>query len=149
MAQQLSPAQMDECRRLFTLFDANNDGHISSKELGSALRGLGISISEDGIRTLVLDVDRSKNGQLEFSEFCELYQHSLKDALTEEKLINTLAAFDRNNTGNLDIAEIRHILTTEGEPLSDAEVEEIFREAGVAGSTFRYREFAQFLSTRY
>lgn len=149
MAQQLSPAQMDECRRLFTLFDANNDGHISSKELGSALRGLGINISEAGVRSLVSDTDRNQNGQLEFSEFCELYQKSLKDALTEEKLISTLAAFDRNNTGSLDIAEIRHILTTEGEPLSDAEVEDIFREAGVSGSSFRYREFAQFLSTRY
>ena len=149
MAQQLSPAQMDECRRLFTLFDANNDGHISSRELGSALRGLGINISEAGVRNIVSDTDRSHNGQLEFSEFCELYQKSLKDALTEEKLISTLAAFDRNNTGSLDIAEIRHILTTEGEPLSDAEVEDIFREAGVQGSSFRYREFAQFLSTRY
>lgn len=146
---QLSQEQMDECRRLFALYDVNNDGHISSRELGSALRGLGIGITEEGVRHLVQDVDRNKNGQLEFSEFAELYQRSLRDALTEEKLIATLAAFDRNNTGTLEVAELKHILTTEGEPLAEAEIEEIFREAGVAGPNFRYREFAQFLRTRY
>lgn len=140
---------MDECRHLFTLFNTNNDGHISFKELGSALRSLGINISEEAIRTLILDVDRNKNGQLELAEFCDLYQRSLQDTLTEEKLIITLAAFDRSNTGSLDVVELRRILTTEGEQLSEEEVEEIFREAGVTGSSLRYREFAHFLSTRY
>jgi len=140
---------MDECRHLFTLFNTNNDGHISSKELGSALRGLGINISEEANRTLILDVDRNKNGQLELAEFCDLYQRSLQDTLTEEKLITTLAVLDRSITGSLDVVELRRILTTEGEQLSEEEVEEIFRKAGVTGSSLRYREFAHFLSTRY
>ena len=147
--ERLTKDQLEQCGRLFALFDVNNDNVISSRELGSALRGLGVNISEEDLRRVMDEVDRNKNGKLEFNEFCELYERYFRNLLTEEKLLTTLAAFDRNNTGMLDAAEIKQILTTQGEPLREAEVDEIFREAGVGSGSFDYRTLAQFLSSRF
>lgn len=142
---RLTPEQLEQCGRLFALYDVNNDSRISSRELGSALRGLNVNISEAELRNIMSEVDRNKNGVLEFDEFCEVYQRYIRNLLTEENLLATLAAFDRNNTGMLDPAEVKQLLTTQGEPLSDREVDEIFRDAGISGP-FNYRDFARTLA---
>ena len=37
----LSAQQVNEFKEVFSLFDVNNDGHVSIKELGTVMRSLG------------------------------------------------------------------------------------------------------------
>ena len=141
----LSKDQLDECRKLFTIFDVNGDNKISSKELGNALRGLKINISEAEVKQLIESVDSNSNGALEFNEFCKLYSDHLGSMLNNEKLMTTLAAFDKNATGNVDPIELRQILTTQGEPLKESEIDEVFRDAGISTSPFPYKDLANLL----
>lgn len=141
----LSKEQLDECRKLFTIFDVNGDNKISSRELGSALRGLRINISEAEVRDLIAQVDANQNGALEFAEFCKVYADHLSNMLNHEKLMSTLAAFDRNATGSVDPQELRQILSTQGEPLKESEIEEVFRDAGITDAPFPYKNLATLL----
>jgi len=143
----LTKDQLDECRKLFTIFDVNGDNKISSRELGAALRGLRINISEAEVRDLITNVDTNQNGSLEFAEFCKLYADHLGSMLNQEKLLSTLAAFDKNATGSVDSQELRQILTTQGEPLTEAEVDEVFRDAGIGSGPFQYKNLANLLLT--
>lgn len=141
----LTKEQLDECRKLFTIFDVNGDNKISSRELGAALRGLRINISEAEVRELISQVDANQNGSLEFAEFCKLYADHLGNMLNLEKLMSTLAAFDKNATGSVDPQELKQILSTQGEPLQESEIDEVFRDAGITTVPFPYKNLANTL----
>ena len=46
-----------EFRGAFQLFDRNNDGYISCKELGVVMRSLGQNPSEDELKDMINEVD--------------------------------------------------------------------------------------------
>ena len=52
-------------------------------------------------------------------------------ALSEETMRSVWVALDSDGSGYLSVAELRLALTTKGEPLTDEEVDEMFREADV------------------
>lgn len=47
---------------------------------------------------------------------------------------NTKSPLSYPSTGFISAAELRHVMTNLGEKLSDAEVEEMIREAGMSGN---------------
>ena len=49
MVRSLGPEQLAELRQAFNLFDADCGGNISSKELGYAMRSLGMNPTEKDI----------------------------------------------------------------------------------------------------
>jgi len=46
-----------EFRGAFQLFDRNNDGYISCKELGVVMRSLGQNPTEDELKDMINEVD--------------------------------------------------------------------------------------------
>lgn len=49
------------------------------------------------------------------------------------KLIGRYQVFDRDNNGFISAAELRHVMTSIGEKLTDEEVDEMIREADQDG----------------
>ena len=141
----LSKGQVEECRKLFAVLDVSNEDKLTSKQLGAALRGLRISISEQSLQSLTATVDRDYNGAVDFPEFCGVYAKHLADVLNLEKLLSTLAAFDTNSTGTVNPEELKQILTSEGEPLTESEIDEVFRDAGLSGNSVQYKNLATLL----
>ena len=146
--ERLAEPQVEECRRVFSTFDVTGEGRIGSKDLGVSLRALGLSISEEQIRTLVLETDRTTNGVLTFPDFCSLYASKQSQLLTQEKLITALRTFDPNGTGLIQPADLKKALTNQGEPLREWEVDEIFRELGVSGGSIDYQSFTRSVFSR-
>jgi len=138
----MADQQVEECRKVFTTFDATGEGRIASKDLGVALRVLKLSISEEQIRRLVLDTDRNSNGFLNFSDFCSLYVRLQGQTLTQDQFITALSTFDPTGSGLVQPTELKRVLASQGEPLREWEIDEIFRELGVSGP-IDYRSFAR------
>lgn len=57
----------------------------------------------------------------------------MKDTDSEEEIREAFKVFDRDNNGYITAAELRHVMTSIGEKLSDDEVEEMIREADADG----------------
>lgn len=53
-------------------FDPNGDGHISSSEIGTVMKSLGEDIPGYKLRDIVQQLDKNKNGTIEFKEFLEV-----------------------------------------------------------------------------
>lgn len=59
-----------------------------------------------------------------------------------------IQVFDRDGNGFITAAELRHVMTTLGEKLSDEEVDEMIREADVDGDgQINYEEFVALMTS--
>lgn len=57
----------------------------------------------------------------------------MKDTDSQEEIREAFKVFDRDNNGFISAAELRHVMTSIGEKLTDDEVDEMIREADQDG----------------
>ena len=67
------------------------------------------------------------------SEFLTMMARKMKDTDSEEEIREAFKVFDRDNNGYISAAELRHVMTSIGEKLTDDEVAEMIREADQDG----------------
>lgn len=123
MTEKLSEEQIQEFKEAFSLFDKDGDGTISTKELGTVMRALGQNPTEAEIQDMIKDVDKDNSGSIEFKEFLELMQKKMTDTDTEDEIKEAFRVFDRDGDGIISSAELRHVMTTLGEKLSEEEAD--------------------------
>ena len=66
-------------------------------------------------------------------EFLTMMARKMKDTDSEEEIREAFKVFDRDNNGFISSAELRHVMTSIGEKLTDDEVDEMIREADQDG----------------
>ncbi len=66
-------------------------------------------------------------------EFLTMMARKMKDTDSEEEIREAFKVFDRDNNGVISAAELRHVMTSIGEKLTDDEVDEMIREADQDG----------------
>ena len=70
---------------------------------------------------------------LPYPEFLTMMARKMKDTDSEEEIREAFKVFDRDNNGFISAAELRHVMTSIGEKLTDDEVDEMIREADQDG----------------
>lgn len=58
-AEVLNEVVIAEIREIFTLFDGNADGYVTTNDLGTIVRGLGLNPTEREVAEMQKDVDPS------------------------------------------------------------------------------------------
>ncbi|XP_076057129.1 neo-calmodulin-like [Oratosquilla oratoria] len=138
-----------EFKEAFMLFDKDEDGMITTAELGVVMRSLGQRPSETELRNLVSEVDTSGDGTIEFNEFLQMMSKKLKDVDNEDELKEAFKVFDKKNSGFLSSSELRHVMTSLGEKLSEEEVEDMLKEAAPNGEgKVNYEEFVNLITRK-
>lgn len=146
MSDQLTEDQVAEFREAFSLFDKNNDGKITTKELGTVMRSLGQNPSESELADMINEVDANNDGTIDFAEFLTMMARKMKDTDSEEEIREAFKVFDRDNNGFISSQELRHVMTSIGEKLTDEEVDMMIKEADANGDgRIDYNEFVQLL----
>ncbi|KAJ8322144.1 hypothetical protein KUTeg_000615 [Tegillarca granosa] len=137
-----------QVRTLFTVFDKNGDDNISTKELGKAMRFLGMCPTEKQVKAAMKALDTDRNGRVSFKEFLEFMKKAIEEdpeCLNQEpSLKSAFKVFDRDGNGFIDAKELRFAMKQLGETLSDKELEEMMKEADVDGDgKINYEEFVR------
>lgn len=146
MAEKLTPEQIDQCKRLFDIFDINKDGTISAKELGKVLRSLNLNPSQSDLENMIKKTDQTGTGRIEFNDFLKLYAEKIKETISKEDVMRYFQMFDRNGDGKIDPSEFKRVMTTMGEPLTNDEVDFIISEADKdLNGYIDYDEFSEML----
>jgi len=148
-AAQLTEEQIAEFREAFSLFDKDGDGTISTRELGTVMRSLGQNPTEAELQDMINEVDADGSGTIDFPEFLVMMARKMRDTDSEEELREAFRVFDKDGNGFISASELRRIMTNLGEKLSDAEVDEMIREADSTGDgQIDYDEFVLKLMRR-
>ena len=103
-------------------FDVNNDGKLSKEELVPALQSIGFNPTKSDIKRILDAADTDDDGFIVYDseEFVGLLQE-LEDE-PYDRVLEAFQHFDKDDNGVIDAKELRNILTTTGDPLTEVSV---------------------------
>ncbi|KAF7278550.1 myosin light chain cytoplasmic isoform X1 [Rhynchophorus ferrugineus] len=140
---KLSLNSVEEFQEAFHLFDNRGDGKIHVAQIGDALRALGQNPTESDVKKYTHQYKPDE--RVSFEVFLPIYQQISKTrtADTAEDFIEGLRHFDKDGNGFISAAELRHLLTTLGEKLTDDEVGELLQGQEDSQGNVNYEEFVK------
>uniref|UniRef100_V9LG86 Calmodulin like 3 n=1 Tax=Callorhinchus milii TaxID=7868 RepID=V9LG86_CALMI len=145
-ADQLTEEQIAEFKEIFSLFDKDGAGSITTKKLGTVMRSLGQNPTEAELEDMINDVDVDGSGTIDFPEFVAIMVRKMNDTDAEEEFREVFRLFDKDGNGYIGAAELRHVMANLGEKLTDEEIGEMIRAADIDGDgQVSYEEFVQML----
>ncbi|CAI2351051.1 unnamed protein product [Caenorhabditis sp. 36 PRJEB53466] len=131
-ADEFTQEELQEFAQAFKLFDKDGNNTMNIKELGEAMRMLGLNPTEEELLNMVNEYDVDGNGKIDFGEFCKMMKEMNKE--TDQELIRlAFKVFDKDGNGYITAQEFKHFMTTMGERFSEEEVDEIIREVDKDG----------------
>ncbi|SNX82353.1 probable Myosin regulatory light chain cdc4 [Melanopsichium pennsylvanicum] len=114
-----------EYKEAFALFDKKGTGTISRESLGDLLRALG----QNPTQAEVADLANAAPKDIDYASFLNILNrpNGFKPAGTPEEFIRGFQVFDKDGNGFIGAGELRYVLTSLGEKLSDEEMDELLK----------------------
>ncbi|XP_071316987.1 calmodulin-like protein 4 [Trachinotus anak] len=131
MAKFLTQDQIHEFKECFSLYDRQRKGKLEARELITVMRCLGSNPTPSEVQRHLLSHNIDQDGELGFSTFLTIMHRQLQQEAPEEEILEAMRMADKEQKGFILASELRAKLTRLGEKLTDGEVEELLREAGV------------------
>ncbi|XP_014699362.1 myosin light chain 6B [Equus asinus] len=137
--------QLEEFKEAFELYDRVGDGKIQFSQCGDVMRALG----QNPTNAEVLKVmgypksDELKSRRVDFETFLPMLQAVSKprDQGTYQDYLEGLRVFDKEGDGKVMGAELRHVLTTLGERMTEEEVEAVLAGHEDSNGCINYEAF--------
>ena len=148
LISNLSDDQIFEFKEAFQIFDKDGDGSITTNELGNVMRAFGQNPSEEEINLMIKEVDKDKNGTIDFREFLGLMAKELEDENdNNENFLEIFRLIDEDKNGRLSPSELRYRMLRCGKKISKGQIDDMIKEADVDDDGFiDYNEFAKILN---
>ncbi|OIS96817.1 PREDICTED: probable calcium-binding protein CML25 [Nicotiana attenuata] len=121
-----SPAKIEEeLEQVFSKFDMNGDGKISSLELGFIMASLGNAVTEEESVNMIKEVDADGDGFIDLQEFIELNTKNIDSNEILENLKEAFSVFDVDKNGSISADELQNVMKRLGEECSLEECREM------------------------
>ncbi|MBZ3891620.1 Myosin light chain 6B [Sciurus carolinensis] len=139
--------QLEEFKEAFELFDRVGDGKILYSQCGDVMRALGQNPTNAEVLKVLGNPksDELKTRRVDFETFLPMLQAVAKnrDQGTYEDYLEGLRVFDKEGNGKVMGAELRHVLTTLGEKMTEEEVETVLAGHEDSNGCINYEEFKE------
>ncbi|XP_036120166.1 myosin light chain 6B-like [Molossus molossus] len=141
---QFNKDQLEEFKEVFELFDQVGDGKILYSQCGDVMRALGQNPTNAEVLKVLENpnCDELKSQRADFETFLPMLKAVSKnrDQGTYEDYLEGLRVFDKEGNGKVMGAELRHVLTTLGEKMTEEEVETVWQDikTATAASTMKH-----------
>ncbi|KAF5473295.1 hypothetical protein F2P56_009917 [Juglans regia] len=122
IAERLSVDEVAGIKEGFKMMDTSNNGKINVDELRVGLHKLGHQIPDTDIQILMEAGDVDKDGYLDYGEFVAISVHLKKMGNDDEHLHKAFELFDQNQSGYIEIEELRDSLADEVHETNSEEV---------------------------
>merc|ERR1711868_9396 len=140
--ENISEETLKEYKDIFSFFDRDGGGTITTVELGQVMRTFGWTPTEMELQDMIGVIDQDENGCISFDEFVWLMSQDIHDEDIEDEIRDAFRVFDREGHGFISVIDLTDLLSKIGEKLSMDEVEELISEADIDGDgNIYYDEF--------
>ena len=145
----LSADEIEEIKEAFDLFDSDETGAISIKELTAAMRSLGFETKNAVVYKMIEDMDEDGSGEIEFEEFLDMMTARISDKNTREDIERVFKLFDSNRNGQITLDDMQRVAKELGEDISDEELQEIINRADLDGDQeLGFEDFYQVMTKK-
>lgn len=145
--EQLTDEEISECKTAFGLYDRDGDGYVTTTDLGSALRSMGIFPTDNELMDILNETDPEGNGEIEFGQFLDIVFKKTRDYKHEEELRLAFSTYDLDGNGKISMADFEYII--ESLKLTDQEITDMKKEADRRGFGYvAYDDFVTMLAFR-
>lgn len=97
--ENIDEETLKEYKEIFSFFDRDGGGTITTVELGQVMRTFGWTPTEGELQELIGVIDQDENGCISFDEFVWLMSQELHDEDIEDEIRDAFRVFDREGNG--------------------------------------------------
>ena len=152
MADELSDEQKKELKSAFIMFADNEkgDGKVPTSQLGTVIRAMGKNPTEAQIKTMTEEMQSKTGDTFDLSTFEELMSGRMNDDNSSmEKLGEAFKTLDQEERGFIPCEQLKHILTSQGEKLTEDEIANLILDADInKDDKVTYEEFMNMMKLK-
>lgn len=124
-------------REAFNILDVNGSHQIAKKELSKIYES-----NDDQDDEFNFNNEDDQDEKIAYSEFRKLVEEETKERPLSKKIENSFAVFDRSKNKYISKNQIRYLLSSIGDKLTEAEVEEFMLELNEREENVDYCQLA-------
>ncbi|CAI8602147.1 unnamed protein product [Vicia faba] len=148
IADHLSVEEVAGIKEGFHVMDTENNGKINIDKLRVGLIKLGHQIPDADVQILMEAGDVDKDGYLDYGEFVAISIH-LRRISHDEHLHRAFQFFDKNESGYIELEELRNALADEIDKNSEEVINAIMHDVDTdKDGKISYKEFAAMMKAR-
>ncbi len=149
----LSDEEIQDLKELFSSFDPNHTGTITTKNLESAIQSRDFILDQEELQFFINEADPEGKGTLDFAEFQNIMaaiSHSQRHYFNpEDEIIEACKAFDKDVSGKIAKEELKQAIMKIGEQVTEEEVEDLLKEANVdENGKVNYEDFVRMMMAK-
>ncbi|KAF3921726.1 Calmodulin [Orbilia brochopaga] len=132
-------------KEAFALFDKKGTGRVPVSSLGDLLRACGQNPTNAEVEELAASV----KSDFDFETFLKVLNRpgGFRDPGDPEEYVRGFQVFDKDSTGFIGVGELKYVLTTLGERLTEEEVSELLKGVEIKNNQVDYFEFVKMVLT--
>ncbi|KAL0963731.1 hypothetical protein UPYG_G00310160 [Umbra pygmaea] len=144
---EFTPDQQEDYREAFGLFDKVGDSKVAYNQIADIMRALGQNPTNKDVRKILGNPtdDEMANKRVDFEGFLPMFQHIVNDPNkgTLDDYVEGLRVFDKEGNGTVMGAELRIVLGTLGEKMTEAEIDALMAGQEDENGSINYEAFVK------
>jgi calmodulin len=131
----------EDFQAAFKMFDTDGNGKICAEELKGVMSTLGLTPTDNELKSILAAADTDGDGEIDFEEFVNMMKGQM-NLDGERRGSNISFQSTEDNEVYISVAELKHVMLALGEKLTDEELTEMIQEADINGDgRLNYKEF--------